>query len=289
MIDGTGFLYFSHDTKHAVRLVVSLFSLRKHWDGPVAIADTYQSRGIVDRILADGRLQVEALVRAPFRQLRRHSCYVAKSSVWRCTPFARGTIMLDCDTMFVRSPAGLVEIVEDERNAPVFVTRFSDWVTTGQLISKRLRQWDRVRCDGLNVRKLLKESLDSPHAAVNTGVVAWRAGELAAAEFLEDWERLAQAGARCSFTDELAAQLLLRKHKHTLLSERFNSSVLFSRERDREVIRHHHGSKHLRSEDGGLWLKHYEECLSLNIAGIREWTPAGDPALTEWMAARSHA
>jgi hypothetical protein len=285
MIDGTGFLYFHHGTKHAVRLVVSLFSLRKRWDGPVAIADTGESRGLVDRIIADGRLQVEALVRAPFRQLRRHSCYVAKSSVWRCTPFARGTIMLDCDTMFVRSPAGLVEIVEDERNAPVFVTRFSNWVTTGPLVSKRLRQWERVKCEGLNVKKMLKENLDAPHAAINTGLVGFRASE--AGEFLEDWERLSQAGARCSFTDELSAQNLIRKHRHTLLSDRWNCSPLFGAEKDKAVLLHFHGNKALRPEVGGLWLAAYEECLSLNIAGIREWTPAGDPALTEWMASAS--
>jgi hypothetical protein len=278
MSGDTGICYFSLNTKHLVRLVVSLWSLRQHYRGPVTILDAGGSDGITEKIAADARLAVERKA-ITIRQFRRHSAYCAKASLWRESPY-ENTILLDCDTLILRPLDGLIAIVENERLHPFFVTRFSDWRTDGKIVGGRIQQWEKVTCDGLDVPRLVRDSLREPHAAINTGVTCWRKYD--AQDVLIDWENLTLAGWRCSFTDELAAQLLLREHKHTLLSDRYNCSVLFGREKEHEVIRHHHGSKHLRPEDGQLWHSAYANCLAENVAGIRDWTPAGDPALIEW-------
>jgi hypothetical protein len=274
----SGVLLFNHATKHCARLVVALLSLRRHYTGPATILDTGHSDGIIEKIAADKRLAVE-VERIPFKALRRHSCYVAKSGLWRHSPY-EVTLFLDADTLVVKPIDGLLGIVADQKNPGWVVTRFSDWVTTGEIVSSRIKQWVNVECEGINVRRLIRLSLESPLPAVNTGIVGWRAD----CEALERWERLTQAGWKCSFCDELAAQILLRQERHTLVASKFNSSPLYCRGDD-AVIHHAHGSKHLARPDGrgsqadAIWAPLFCEAFAGNVGGIREWAPAGDDTL----------
>lgn len=277
-----GVIYFSHGTKHLARLVVSLYSLRKHYSGPVTILDTgdsEQSLTIINKVIDDGRLAVEYR-RINFVPRQRHSCYVAKASLWRESPYDC-TLLLDADTLILRPIDQLKAIICDRNNPGFVVTRFSDWVTTGNIVSGRLKQWKDVTVRGLDVAGALKRSLKETHAAINTGCVGMRRD---AEDTLRAWEKLTIAGWECSFTDEISAQLLIRLFPHTLIADYYNHSVLYGKQSDKAVIVHAHGSKHLRPEMGGRWLAAYHECFSLNIGGIADWTPAGDPALTEYLA-----
>jgi hypothetical protein len=275
----SGVIFFNHGQRHCARLVVALLSLRRHYRGPATILDTGHSDGIIERIAADQRLAVE-VERIPFKALRRHSCYVMKSSLWRHSPYDV-TLFLDADTLVARPIDGLLGIIADPKNPGWVVTRFSDWVTTGEIISSRIKQWVNVECEGISVRRLLRLSLESPLPAINTGVVGWRAD----CEALERWERLTRDGWKCSFTDELAAQLLLRQERHTLVADRYNCSPLYGRERDQAVIFHAHGSKHLIRADGrgivanAIWAPLFREAFAGNVGGIRSWAPAGDDTL----------
>lgn len=290
MEDERGIIYFNHHTKHLARLVFSLWSLRtiaRH-AGPVTVLDSGESGGVIERIAADRTLAVQ-IRRITVEQLRRNTAYVAKAGLWKSSPYET-TVLLDADTLVVRDPSPLFEFCESRESGGVVVTRFADWETTGSIVRGRIERWAdvSVRADDKRFAKslsgadLVKKSLESPHAAINTGVVAWSD---AAAGFLRDWERLTRAGARLPFTDELAAQLLLRKHRHALASDRFNCSPIYGREQDEAVIWHAHGSKHLERPDGRgtqgdrLWRPVVEEAWRANAGGIREWAPAGDEAL----------
>jgi hypothetical protein len=222
--------------------------------------------------------------RIKIKALRRHSCYVRKASLWRESPY-RATLFLDADTLIARSIRPLLDIIADDSNPGFVVTRFADWISTGDIISARIRQWRSVECDGLDVERMVRQSLDYPHPALNTGVMGWRTDS---ADTLGRWEKLTAAGHKCSFTDELAAQLIVRQEKHTLLSSRFNASPIYYRGDD-VIIWHAHGRKHLSRADGrgheanAIWEPVFREAFANNAGGICDWAPAGDATLANNM------
>lgn len=286
--DEQGILFFNHGARHCARLAVSLYSLRQNWQGQAVILDTGASGGIVEKIAADRRLAVE-VVRIPFVQRPRNSCYVTKAGLWRYSPFREVSLLVDSDTLFAKSPQALLDIAADEKNANIVVTRFSSWISTGELVSGRIERWKGVKASGIDVAKLVEDSLGVPHPAINTGVISWKGTDT---QVLRDWERLTAAGWKCPFTDELSAQLLLRKHPHTLLSDRFNCSPIYGQEKEKAVIWHLHGSKHCLRADGRgerghpIWWPVFQEAWREDIGGIKSWAQAsGDDGLTWNLAA----
>lgn len=255
-----GVVYFNRGTKYLTRLLVSLYSLRKHYDGPVAILDTGEpeAAGVLGRIADEPRLAA-VVQRISIKLLRRNSCYVRKASLWRDSPFDR-TLLVDSDTLFLASPAPLLEMLSYAEGGIVF-TRFSDWLTTGKPVAERIERWRAL------APELVTASLSRPHPAINTGVVAWNRDS----ELLPAWESLTSRGWRCPFTDELAAQILLRKHPHFLAGEHWNSSVLYGLRRDAAAIVHYHGDKHLRPEDGGRWVRAHQEAVAANVGNVAVW------------------
>ncbi len=281
-----GVCYFNHGTKHLARFVFSLHSLRKHYSGPVTLLDTGTSGGVVEKIASDRRLTFD-IERVPIQQLNRNTAYVAKAGLWEFTPYST-TILLDADTLPVADPSPLFERCEVRESGGVLFTRFADWVTTGTIVSQRIERWrgvmvksdDRKFLKAVDATALVEASLADPHPAINTGVVAFEAG----AGFLRDWKRLTEEGRHLPFTDELAAQLLLRRYAHAIVDDRWNCSPIYGKAK-RAAIWHAHGSKHLTRADGRgkeghpIWMPVVEECWRRNLGRLREWAPAGDGAL----------
>lgn len=273
-----GIIFFNVGTKHVARLVVALHSLRKHYDGLASILNVTDlaNNKIIDAITGDSRLAVDCL-EIQFNQLRRNSAYVAKSGLWRHSPFD-ASLLVDSDTLFLKSPQPLLEQVAKRDKPGFLVTEFSDWQCDGRIISGRLERWRGVKCDGLDVAGLIDRTRQRKSPAINTGVVGMRCDD-ATLPTLKMWERLTTAGQRNPFTDELAAQILIDQYPHQLVAETWNSSVLYARDRENAAILHMHGGKHLRPEAGGRWEAEYRECCAAGIAGIEKWGPATDSRL----------
>jgi lipopolysaccharide biosynthesis glycosyltransferase len=277
-----GVIYLNHGTKHCARLAVSLYSLRKVYGGPIVVMDTGEesAKGIVAKIASETRLNV-TVQPIPFTRLRRHSCYVAKPSLWRYSPFET-TLLLDADTVVVKEPSKLFELAEQESDGLV-VTRFSNWDTQGKIVSGRIEQWRGIKDSKLDVPHMIVRARGTPQGAVNTGVVCWRKGS----PFLPAWERLSKAGSKCSLTDEVCCQLLLTQFKHAMVDCRYNASPLYPAcSPEHVVIWHFHGNKQCRAEALPFWWPVYAECMEQNIAGIMEWTPAGDERLGKYLEQR---
>lgn len=274
-----GVCFFNHGTKHIARLVVAIHSLRKHYDGPVCVLHTgmADSSLAIDMIGADSALDC-AIQYFAMQQLRRNSCYCAKPTIWRHSPFDR-TLLVDSDTLFLRSPQPLLDMVADESRPGLLFTKFSDWRCDGRIIGGRLEKWRGVKCDGLgSINETIDRAKQLSYPAINTGVVAW-ASDQHTREKLELWERLTLAGWRNPWTDELAAQIIAASVRVQLADEIYNSSVLYAKDRENAAIIHAHGGKHLRPEMGGRWLAEYQECCAKNIAMIQNWGPATDSRL----------
>jgi hypothetical protein len=263
-----GVIYFNDGNTHLVRMLVSIYSLRKFWSGPIAVLDSTSRHNRSTAKTVDAICS--ALDCEKIRIVSAGKPYVTKAMLWRSTPFSK-TLFLDSDT-----------IVADNLS-PIFgfgslvVTRFSNWSTETPLIVKRLRQWSAVECNGMEVKQLLHRSLGDPHVAINTGVVAWYHGH----PILPEWERLTAAGdaAGCILADELAMQLLVRKHHHVIAADRWNLSCRYGVETHCPKVIHLHGGKHIGRWAHPLWKKEYDECVRRNIARVKRWQPAGDTAL----------
>lgn len=300
-----GVIYQLSGTRHAPVLLVSLATLRRHWEGAVTImvADPSADK-LARKIAAPHDADVKEFQALP----GRNGAYVNKTRLWRFAPY-RKCVFLDADTLVV----GKIDEVFPE-GVEFVTTSFGDWTSNGACpVPKRIKKWQRF------APHLVADQLAQTYPALNTGVFGFSTKP--ACDAMEAWEQLTQKNP--SFMcDEIAAQLLVWKFPHRILDDRFNCSPLFgsaptpgpreameawgdekwaraSRERRRHegVIRgygdvrvwHAHGRKHLLEPIRSLWWPEFERLLEENVAGVREWMPAGDNRLAEFLGKRGAA
>lgn len=285
----SGVIYFNMNTCHLARLAVSLWYLRKVYSGSVCILNGGGDNGLAAQIAADKRLDVECR-NIPVKQYRRHTAYVAKASLWRHTRYD-WNVYLDGDTLPVVDISPLFNVMHSP-GSDLIVTRFSNWVTCGNIYGSRIKQWRDVTCPLLpGLQAVVEECKSQPRDAINTGVFAFNRwfdyrpvsditlrviGEQDGKMFLplRAWEELTAAGGeRCSFTDELAMQLLVQFVPATLLPDLWNASPIYRTCPPEDVkIWHFHGCKNLRKDAAReVWWPAFQETLRENVGGIREW------------------
>jgi hypothetical protein len=275
-----GVVYLLTGVGHAVRLAVSLWSLRRYYNGPVTLFTTQPaSHAIGAQLAADRRL---ALQHQTLQQAvhRRNSSYLTKVKLLPQSPYET-TLFLDADTLVTGAVLELFEAAEESGFA---ATRFAEWTTSGRRMQRRITSWRRVSQDlyaESEYARLIEETLQS-RPAINTGVFAYRFG----IPLLDAWQRLTNAGWRQFICDEIALQILLQRFSYRLLNCQYNCSPVYASEMDCVRIWHFHGDKHLctgRPRD--LWLPAWEECLREKVGGMQDWFPAGDSSLEKHLAA----
>ena len=265
-----GVLYLLDGTKLGARLVVSIATLRRHYQGKVAVLTTDPTARVIGAELAsDRRLGVDHLHVHADPWIEEHRGYVLKTIVHRYTPFAV-TLFIDCDTVVCGDLDPLFDLPTPEH---VLVTQFCNWTTRGSRIAGRIRSWQQICGD-------LIEPAIAYGKAVNTGVFAFGAER----EALERWFQLAYAGRGEFIPDEIAMQLLLPHIPHVMVDARFNCSPKYGKPDDPDVrIVHFHGRKHV-GPYGGLWLREYAAAVEQDFAGLRRWAPGGDRQLRSYLA-----
>jgi len=234
-----GVVYLHVGTKCLPRLIVSLSSLRDHFDGPVTVFNEGAPQELLLQIAEDLKVQICDL------ELNDDNCYVKKVGICQLVETDR-TMFLDADTL-VCSP--LDQYFEWIEQAGLCFTNFCNWSTKGRLIGKRIRRWQELYSD------LIETAIDYG-TAINTGTFGFKKDH----EFLKIWYDVAQAGqsAGIGLTDELAAQVLIPWYEHYLAPPDWGYSVKFG---EREVgplsmakIIHYHGNKHLMGNGASdLW------------------------------------
>lgn len=277
-----GFLYNLTGDKHAVQLVVSLLSLRHRHSEPVLIGyGDDAARQVCMRILDDERLRPvscrEVAMAAKARHKAKH--HANKSCMEDWTIFGR-TIFLDADTLVVGS-------LDDLWTDHVTLTQFAGWVTTGRTIGSRLRKFEHLLPD--DVRHMTSVE----HPAINTGVLAWGRS---ADSFHQEWRRVALANP-VFMGDEIAANLIYERHGARVLDHRWNYSPLYSPAKrddgtlevaDDVKVWHFHGAKHCNNPAAiSVWAPWYDKAVRENVAGLAQWTPAGDKRLRRFLDERT--
>ncbi|MCI0537099.1 MAG: hypothetical protein L0Z50_17930 [Verrucomicrobiales bacterium] len=273
-----GVFYLLTGPAHGARLVVSLWSLRRHYSGPVTIYTTHpDSHEIGERCLRDDRLAIEHR-KARLSDRPRNASFLTKLDLLPEVPFEVG-IYLDADTL-ISGPIDPLWMTAQEQQFAT--TQFSDWVASGRTIRRRIEAWRSVRQTQFDpdwLTRLIDDALQ-PSPAVNGGVFAFRRN----AEILSMWRELAYAGSETFICDEIALQLLLGRYPHQVLDCRFNCSPVYAKGRRDVRIWHFHGEKHVGSQHcRELWWPAYRICLAENIAGLAEWSPGADRRLARFV------
>src|SRR5687767_15145988 len=97
-----GVVYLLTNPQLAARLVVSIYSLRKWYDGPVTVFTTRPESHEIGQLLADDkRLVVDHRTTSEAEARNTHiAAYLTKPAVLAESPYER-TIFLDADTLVV--------------------------------------------------------------------------------------------------------------------------------------------------------------------------------------------
>lgn len=263
-----GVIYVFCGLSCAERLVVSLYTLRKHWDGNVTLGvTTNEEEGVIRDAAKRLDVQVTRIEKAP---ARRNAHYLTKSLVPTWTPYDE-TLFIDADTI-VTGP------IEDLFGEKLTITQFAEWVSTGNKMSGRCREWKEI---SPYIDALVDRQVGQKHPAINTGVFCFRKGN----EQLALWHTVAKAGQGRYMTDELAMQLLLPNLDCRVVDDRWNCSPMYGVHTDDVRIWHFHGKKHLREgRSRELWLPVYNEVVESKLGRIQRWGGTYDKHLRAHLA-----
>ncbi len=272
-----GVIYFLSGTSHAVRMVVSIWSLRKHYSGPIivyTIGD--ESHEIGQKLSRDERLGVEHR-EFPRMMRKKNATYLHKLAILQDLPF-EASVFLDADTLVTGSVQELFDLSEENE---MVATQFSDWTTEQRTIRKRIKAWNELELEGRTKRRIHRLVRSALHTrpAINCGVFGLRRN----ATITKKWYDLAVIGRKTFICDEIALQLLLHYHPHKLLDCRWNCSPIYAKETKDIRIWHMHGSKHLRNNAIDIWWPAYQQVTEDNLGQICDWTPSGDGRLERYL------
>lgn len=267
-----GIILFNRGEKCIVRASVCLYSLRKHYDGPVTfyLEDPYPhefddvcKHFNVDIVHNEENHELKTLVR--------------KTDMFANPPYDR-TLWLDADMIITGK---LDEMFDDLDNTDLVIPHFAGWWSDGPKISARTKRFKGIAEDR-HYNKALER-----FPATNTGILSFRKSEKWT-KFVNDWVTLAHKGsqAKIFIPDEVAFQILwpsieewgLRIH---IANRKFNVSVLHDHQGSEDMrVMHYHGQKHVLDHPNcDLWKNTLKEMRESNVANIEHFLQYADKRL----------
>lgn len=248
-----GVVYFNMGTKCVQRILVSIHSLKKYFDGPITVLSNGEdSHNLCHRLFDGSDIQVIETIFDKSLE-GKNNVFLKKASINEYTPFDL-TVFLDADTLIRGKIDELFSLAEEYE---FVVPQFANWTTEKRCIKKRINGWKDVHSD------LMDQAL-KPAPAVNCGVFAFKKDT----KFVIDWCDNIIDGREQFIPDETGMQVVIHKYPHFVCDQKFNVSCKYSNPYENDVrVIHYHGRKHCRLNDSGdilyggeMWLKEYEEC-----------------------------
>jgi hypothetical protein len=263
-----GVVYLLTDIQLAARLVVSIFSLRRWYDGPIVVFTTRpESHEIGEYCAEDPELRVTHMRCRERAGWGNQSAYLTKTKISRRGPFVHN-LFLDADTLVAGS---IDELFQANTMAPLVATGFMAGASNQDPVRARLRVWQSIQDEvhpSYELKRRLSSLIKHPHPAVNAGVFAFRRD----ADCLARWDKLTRAGQRMPLPDEIAMQIILLEAPHLFLGHHFNCHPSGFSHRFGVKIWHFAGRSHLIPGCNQLWLPVYRECIDKGIARIGQWS-----------------
>lgn len=257
----SGVIYQLSGTQSSELCVVSLWSLRQHYSGPVTVFITDDCKRIARLIRGDKRLRVDLAPMSLHGGMRPH--WVAKTFTYLQSPYDY-SIYLDSDTVVLSDPKFLfghltvakcneMRVLDDHRYA--------------RSVRRQMSKFKNVH--GPIMDQMVDHVYKANRFVVNCGMVAF------AREHPILWElhHLCIGLKDEKMHDEAAIQLCLPHHNDVrYVDGAWNSLVAYDDHwEDRKIAHYHH--KHFANIDRGreTWMHHLHAAMQANAAGIREW------------------
>jgi len=276
--DKNGILYLNSGTKCLARLLTSVHSLRKVYDGNICILSMgEESHVICSDIAKHYDCQFKIINQDLFM---KKQYWYEKSRMHQYTPF-ENTLFLDSDTIIQKDISALFEIIEKEH---FIVPQFSNWTTQKGVIQKRLKVWDVID------KQLVDDCISLNLPSVNVGVFGFRKDS----EFMKHWFEITSKIENAVLPEESTCHLLLLLYKSKVINSLYNYSCKYDSKNvvDAFII-HYHGNKHCRRDNGKLlfnadkWISNWQETRSNNTCDILNWyDKIGDGKLKGYMDAK---
>ncbi len=274
----TGVVYLLTGAAHAARLVVSIVSLRRHYDGPIAVFTSRPESHDIGALCSEDKRLGVTHHRIEEPKVKKNRSFLTKIDLLRKTPFPF-TVYLDCDTLVT----GSIEPLLDDSQAFI-ATQFSDWKTTGRRIRNRIEGWRGLKSKHFRVDELVDSALSQPRPSINNGVVACQRDN----PLLRVWYDLAFDGRRKFICDEISLHLLLHHTAHKIVDCRWNNSPRYGVQDDVRIW-HFHGDKHIKDSGVSIWLPEYEKAARAGNAHISHWALSTDNGLKKLIDSRTYA
>jgi hypothetical protein len=272
-----GVIYYNTSTKCLVRLVVSIYSLRKHYTGPIAIlSEGDESRKYCQPIAeALGCEFVESTFDVPEGP---QMTFMKKTLLHTVTPYDV-SVFLDSDTLVTGNIDKLFEWAEQYE---FVATNFANWNTKGKIMSGRIKQWQKHHPGFID--KALEFG-----PALNAGCYAFRKD----AKFLKVWFAMTLPGRDINLPEETSMQVILPAFPNFVAPQEYNCSCKFSNPFDPDVrIIHYHRNKHCRiglPYGASLWMSYFDKVLAKDIASISKWHLEFDRTLASFLRDRDRS
>jgi len=250
-----GVLFFNTGSSCLLRLFVSVFSLRRYYDGNIGVllnSDDELNKEIEKNLTL---LNVQTYYfNKPELNCKRNGGYTIKPYVLSQSPFDH-TMFVDSDTIFCSKVSDFFDFIE---KYDLVITPYKDWITTGRKINGRI-----MRFADLFSPEELKKIIEYKFA-INTGVVGYSKNTK---EFFEEWVRKTFEGQGRFIVDELIAQCICYKYKHYLADQTWNYSCRNIKFDTAKVI-HFHGRKHARlhrCQSAMIWINTFIDFVNSGV------------------------
>lgn len=237
---------------------ISIFTLRKWYDGPVTIFT--DSADYLPQLAKDGRVNLTAPP-TPHSRAKAAPAYYIKSCLPDITPYD-STLFLDADTLIDDDLGPLLQSPKDDtillakhpdgrvQDSGRAKARLESAVERGQLHPKRLQKL-----------------IDQNAWAINSGMISFTRK----LRLTKRWQELTLLFDNHVLHDELALQLIYPNHPHVLVDGRYNR--LINREpHAKDAAVWHYTNKYLGlGRAATLYCETLAEMLDRDWAGCRSW------------------
>lgn len=270
-----GVIYYNTGRKCLARLVTTIYSLRKHYSGPVAILSEGDESHEICMPIAE-QLDVQ-FVPVEFQIPEgAQSTFLKKTLLHKPSPYDISAF-IDSDSLITGDITPLFRWAEQHE----FVgTAFSNWRADGRIMVKRIEAWRPHHPD------LISEALKFG-PALNAGCYAFRRDS----KFMNEWYKITLPGRHIHLPEETSMQVALFKYPHYVAPQIYNCSCKHSDPFDPDVrIIHYHRNKHCRIDlpfGAELWMRYFLRVLDKNIANIKAWHLDWDSTLRKYIEHRN--
>ena len=291
---GRGCIFLDFGNSHSLRLIVAVFSLRKHYPGPVRVV---LEKGADNRALTEILQGLDCEV----EEVTGLSKSWTKHQLFRQSPF-ESTLIFDSDLVF-RAP--IDDLWTALERTGLLLTRFYAPPYGIEGTPERHGRCSRVNL--LNkIRKLVApqihartmHNLLAHRLDVNVGVMGVTAA--GGQDFLDQWAKAIEADPqrRIPLLDEMLALALFSEHEHSLMDETWNcpADEFFRRSNlaDARIIHYFAEGTTIRGMRlgrnpatwaGKIWYDTYREVSArFNTSRWEKPDPYFSPALTRVLA-----